>query len=125
MRNEIRAVARPGVTRLAVGADSSAIQRRRNPHRSQINLLLPPTRSPDAFATLQSDATGEIRKTLASLARFGLLADRDAEVVGARVSVALAPNMAAARTDAGIVFEAGGMGVEAHADPDASAVRDS
>jgi 3-hydroxybutyryl-CoA dehydrogenase len=62
-------------------------------------------RSAEAFATLQSDAIGEIRKTLASLARFGLLADRDAEAVGARVSVAPAPNMAAALADAGIVFE--------------------
>src|SRR6202166_3110401 len=63
------------------------------------------TRSRAQFATLEADALGEVSKTLASLARFGLLSERDADAVIARVSVAPAQNMAAALTGAGIVFE--------------------
>ena len=62
-------------------------------------------RSAEQFASLETEALGEITKTVASLARFGLLADKDAEAVTARVSVAPAQNMAAALADAGIVFE--------------------
>jgi 3-hydroxybutyryl-CoA dehydrogenase len=62
-------------------------------------------RSAEQFATLQAEALGEISKTLASLARFGLLAENDAEAVIARVSVVSAQNMASALDGAGIVFE--------------------
>jgi 3-hydroxybutyryl-CoA dehydrogenase len=62
-------------------------------------------RSADQFATLEAEALGEVRKTLASLARFGLLSDGDADAVIARVTVAPAQNMAAALASAGIVFE--------------------
>src|ERR1700722_8283157 len=62
-------------------------------------------RSAEQFATLEAEALGEIRKTLASLARFGLLAEADAEVVIARVSVVPAQKMATALAGAGIVFE--------------------
>jgi 3-hydroxybutyryl-CoA dehydrogenase len=62
-------------------------------------------RSAEQFATLETDALGEIRKTLASLARFGLLTDNDAEAVIARVSVAPTQNMPAALAGAGMVFE--------------------
>jgi 3-hydroxybutyryl-CoA dehydrogenase len=62
-------------------------------------------RSAEQFAALESEALGEIRKTLASLARFGLLAESDAETVVARVSVVPAQGMAAALAGAGIVFE--------------------
>jgi 3-hydroxybutyryl-CoA dehydrogenase len=62
-------------------------------------------RSAEHFATLQAEALGEISKTLASLARFGLLAESDAEAVIARVSVVSAQNMTAALAGAGIVFE--------------------
>jgi 3-hydroxybutyryl-CoA dehydrogenase len=62
-------------------------------------------RSADQFAILEAEALGEVRKTLASLARFGLLTDGDAGAVAARVSVAPAQNMAAALTGTGIVFE--------------------
>jgi 3-hydroxybutyryl-CoA dehydrogenase len=62
-------------------------------------------RSAEQFATLEAEALGEVRKTLASLARFGLLAETDAEVVIARVSVVPAQKMAAALAGAGIVFE--------------------
>src|ERR1700686_3510220 len=62
-------------------------------------------RSAELFVTLQAEALGEVRKTLASLARFGLLAENDAEAVVARVSVAPAQNMAEGLAGAGIVFE--------------------
>jgi 3-hydroxybutyryl-CoA dehydrogenase len=62
-------------------------------------------RSPEQFATLEADALGEVSKTLASLARFGLLADKDAKAILARVSVVSAKDMAAALALAGIVFE--------------------
>ena len=62
-------------------------------------------RSAEQFAALQAEALGEVRKTLASLARFGLLADKDADAVIARVTVAPAQDMASALAGAGIVFE--------------------
>ena len=62
-------------------------------------------RSAEQFATLEAEALGEVRKTLASLARFGLLSGGDADAVIALVSVAPAQNMAAVLADAGIVFE--------------------
>jgi 3-hydroxybutyryl-CoA dehydrogenase len=62
-------------------------------------------RSTDQFRILEADALGEVRKTLASLTRFGLLAENDADAVAARVSVVPAPDMAAALTGAGMVFE--------------------
>jgi 3-hydroxybutyryl-CoA dehydrogenase len=62
-------------------------------------------RSEEQFATLQAEALGEVSKTLASLARFGLLAENDAEAVIAHVSVVPTQNMAAALAAAGIVFE--------------------
>ena len=62
-------------------------------------------RSPEAFAALEAEALGEIRKTLASLARFGLLAEDDANAVIARVSVTPAQGMPAALAGAAIIFE--------------------
>jgi 3-hydroxybutyryl-CoA dehydrogenase len=62
-------------------------------------------RSEEQFATLEAEALGEVRKTLASLARFGLLTEHDAEAVITRVSVVPARDMAAALANAGIVFE--------------------
>jgi 3-hydroxybutyryl-CoA dehydrogenase len=62
-------------------------------------------RPEDRFAALQAEALGEIDKTLASLARFGLLTESDAEVVLARVSVAPAQDIADALVGAGMVFE--------------------
>lgn len=57
------------------------------------------------FATLKADALDEVAKALRSLARFGLLADRDAEAVTARVTVAPAQDMVVVLASAGIVFE--------------------
>jgi 3-hydroxybutyryl-CoA dehydrogenase len=62
-------------------------------------------RSAEQFATLEADALGEVGKTLASLARFGLLKESDVEAVVARVAVAQAQDMTATLADAGIVFE--------------------
>ena len=62
-------------------------------------------RTAEQFAALEAEALGEIRKTLASLARFGMLAESDAEAVIARVSVVPAQDMPAALAAAGIVFE--------------------
>ncbi|HXN66475.1 MAG TPA: 3-hydroxybutyryl-CoA dehydrogenase [Bradyrhizobium sp.] len=62
-------------------------------------------RSAELFATLQAEALGEVRKTLASLARFGLLSEGDADAVVARVSVVPAQKMPDALAGAGIVFE--------------------
>jgi 3-hydroxybutyryl-CoA dehydrogenase len=62
-------------------------------------------RSAHQFAALEAEALGEIGKTLASLARFGLLTESDAATVVARVSVAPAQDMAAVLAGAGIVFE--------------------
>jgi 3-hydroxybutyryl-CoA dehydrogenase len=70
-----------------------------------VTLIDVKARSADQFATLQTEALGEVKKTLASLARFGLLRDEDALAVAARVSVAPAQHMAAALAGAGIVFE--------------------
>ncbi len=62
-------------------------------------------RSAEQFATLEAEALGEVGKTLASLARFGLLAEHDAEAVIARVSVVPVQNMSVALAGAGVVFE--------------------
>ena len=62
-------------------------------------------RSTEAFAKLEAEALGEVARTMASLSRFGLLTDKDAEAVVARVSVVPAQDNAAALADAGIVFE--------------------
>src|SRR6202048_4431520 len=62
-------------------------------------------RPADAFATLQAEALGEGEKTLASLARFGLLSADDARAVVARVAVLPAQDIAAGLADAGMVFE--------------------
>src|SRR5260370_8585436 len=62
-------------------------------------------RPKDQFTVLEAEALGEVSKTLASLARFGLLAESDAGAVVARVSVVPAQNTAAALANAGIGFQ--------------------
>jgi len=62
-------------------------------------------RSAGQFATLEAEALDEVGKALRSLARFGLLTEKDAEAVIARVSVAPSRDMAAVVAGAGIVFE--------------------
>jgi 3-hydroxybutyryl-CoA dehydrogenase len=63
------------------------------------------SRSAAQFAALEAEALGEIRTTLASLARFGLLTEHDADAIVARISVAPAKDDAAALSGAAIVFE--------------------
>jgi len=63
------------------------------------------TRSAEQFATLRDEALSEVDKTLASLARFGLLSEQQAGAVLARVAVVPAQDNAAALAGAGIVFE--------------------
>src|ERR1700730_17317165 len=62
-------------------------------------------RSAEQFTRLETEALGEIRKTLASLARFGLLTDADTDAIVTRVSAVPAQDRAAALADAAIVFE--------------------
>ena len=63
------------------------------------------TRSAEQFAKLEADALDEVRKTLASLARFGLMKDQEADTLMSRVRVAPAEQSAKALAEAGLVFE--------------------
>ena len=62
-------------------------------------------RSAEQFARLESEALDEVRKTLTSLARFGLLTDGDADTIMARVSVVPASASATVLSEADMVFE--------------------
>jgi 3-hydroxybutyryl-CoA dehydrogenase len=62
-------------------------------------------RSAEQFARLEAEALDEVGKTLASLARFGLLKDGDIDTIIARVRVVPSSAGAAALGEAGMVFE--------------------
>ena len=62
-------------------------------------------RSDERFGLLKTEAVGEISNTLASLSRFGLLAEADVDAIVSRVSIVSGVEMAAALAGAGIVFE--------------------
>jgi 3-hydroxybutyryl-CoA dehydrogenase len=62
-------------------------------------------RSAEQFGRLEADALDEVRKTLASLARFGLMNDADADVLVGRVKVVPAQRSDAALAETGLVFE--------------------
>jgi 3-hydroxybutyryl-CoA dehydrogenase len=62
-------------------------------------------RSAEQFARLEHEALDEVRKTLASLVRFGLLKDTNAKTIMARVAVVPATVSAETLGNAGIVFE--------------------
>jgi len=62
-------------------------------------------RSAEEFAKLEADALGEVRKTLVSLTRLGLLTEAEADTVIGRVSVVPAGQSDASLSDAGMVFE--------------------
>jgi 3-hydroxybutyryl-CoA dehydrogenase len=62
-------------------------------------------RSAEDFARLEADALNEVRKTFASLARLGLLADAQADMLIRRVSVVPAGESDTALSSAGLVFE--------------------
>jgi 3-hydroxybutyryl-CoA dehydrogenase len=62
-------------------------------------------RSNEAFKKLETEALGEVKKTLASLVRIGMLGESEAHAVAGRVSVVPERNSNAALGDAGMVFE--------------------
>ena len=63
------------------------------------------TRTMEQFELLEAEALAEVGKTLASLSRFGLLTEKNAEVIVARVKVMPSQEMATALSGAAIVFE--------------------
>jgi len=62
-------------------------------------------RAAEQFATLEADAREEVSKTLASLARFGLLKNADVQTIMGRVSIVSANDGSAALAGAGLIFE--------------------
>ena len=62
-------------------------------------------RSAEQFRKLEAEALDEVRKTLQSLSRFGLLKETEAETIMARVAVVPASDSAVALAAAGMVFE--------------------
>jgi len=62
-------------------------------------------RSDERFGLLKTEAVGEISNTLASLSRFGLLAEADVEAIVSRVAIIPAAEMSPALAGFGIVFE--------------------
>ena len=62
------------------------------------------SRSAEQFAKLEADARVEVRKTLTSLARFGLMKDQEADALMARVNVVSAERSDAALAEAGLVL---------------------
>jgi 3-hydroxybutyryl-CoA dehydrogenase len=62
-------------------------------------------RTTEQFELLEAEALAEVGKTLASLSRFGLLTEKNAEVIVARVKVMPSQEMATALSGAAIVFE--------------------
>jgi 3-hydroxybutyryl-CoA dehydrogenase len=70
-----------------------------------VSLIDVKARSDEQFVALQAEALAEVRKTLASLARFGLLTEQETDAVAARITVVPAKDMAANLAHAGLVFE--------------------
>ena len=62
-------------------------------------------RAADAFATLAAEAMGEVRGTLASLARLGLFDESKVAAIAARVTVVPASDAQAALSSASVIFE--------------------
>jgi 3-hydroxybutyryl-CoA dehydrogenase len=62
-------------------------------------------RSVDQFAELEAEALDEVKKTLGSLSRFGLLKQSEADAIMARISVTPASGCEAALASAGMLFE--------------------
>ena len=70
-----------------------------------VNMIDVKPRTPDQFRKLKSEALDEVRKTVGSLMRFGLLNESEAETVTSRVTVAASDASASALAGAGLVFE--------------------
>jgi 3-hydroxybutyryl-CoA dehydrogenase len=62
-------------------------------------------RSAEQFAVLRAEALDEVKKTLVSLSRFGLLQQADTEIVISRVSVVPSDESVAVLSGAGLIFE--------------------
>jgi 3-hydroxybutyryl-CoA dehydrogenase len=62
-------------------------------------------RTAEQFAKLKADALGEIRVTLATMAKLGMLRESEAEIVSGRVAVVPAGESIKALADTGLVFE--------------------
>jgi 3-hydroxybutyryl-CoA dehydrogenase len=62
-------------------------------------------RTPEQFAKLEADALSEVKATLTTMTKLGMLNNADAEIVIGRVSVIPAGGSAAALATAGLVFE--------------------
>jgi 3-hydroxybutyryl-CoA dehydrogenase len=62
-------------------------------------------RSAEQFDKLSAEAHDEVRKTLASLTRFGLLNNSEAKTVAAHITIAPSGASATALAGAGLVFE--------------------
>ena len=59
----------------------------------------------EQFAKLEAESLDEVRKTLGSLTRIGMLKEGDADAIISRISVVPASASAGALADAGIIFE--------------------
>jgi 3-hydroxybutyryl-CoA dehydrogenase len=62
-------------------------------------------RSVEQFTKLEAEALDEVRKTLGSLTRIGMLKEGDVDTIIARISVVPTIESAEALADAGIIFE--------------------
>ena len=70
-----------------------------------VTLIDVKARSDERFGLLEAEAVGEISNTLASLSRFGLLAEGDVEAIVSCVAIIPAAEMSPALAGVGIVFE--------------------
>jgi 3-hydroxybutyryl-CoA dehydrogenase len=62
-------------------------------------------RTPEQFAKLKDDALGEVKATLATMSKLGMLGDREAEIVIGRVEVVPANESSTTPAETGLVFE--------------------
>jgi 3-hydroxybutyryl-CoA dehydrogenase len=96
---------RPGIACLGAGRMGRGIAVAFAYAGHAVTMIDVKTRSAEQFSSLEVEALAEVSKTLASLARFGLLTDEEAEAIVARVTAAPSSNMHAALAGAAIVFE--------------------
>jgi 3-hydroxybutyryl-CoA dehydrogenase len=96
---------RPGIACLGAGRMGRGIAVAFAYAGHAVTMIDVKTRSTEQFSSLEVEALAEVSKTLASLARFGLLTDKEAEAIVARVTAAPSSNMHAALAGAAIVFE--------------------
>ena len=62
-------------------------------------------RTPEQFAKLKDNALGEVKATLATMSKLGMLGDREAEIVIGRIAVVPASESSTTLTETGLVFE--------------------